>query len=140
MLNNIQTIKHSNIQTQKMKRLIAIAAAAMFILSSCYYDTKEEVYYYYQFVCDTTAVSYATDIEPIINTQCLSCHSGAAPDGNVALENYDDVKASAELGSLHGTITATNGYAIMPTAPLSPLNQCSIDKVTAWINAGMPNN
>ena len=121
-----------------MKQLIAIAIVVSLILSSCYYDNKEEVYYYYQFTCDTTAISYATDIEPIINTQCLSCHSGAAPDGNVSLENYNAVKSAAELGSLYGTITATNGYNIMPTSGAMP--QCNIDKIYAWINAGMPNN
>lgn len=121
-----------------MKRLIAIMAFAGFVLSGCYYDNAEEVYYYYQFTCDTTAISYAADVEPIINTQCLSCHSGAAPDGNVSLENYAEVQAAAQNGSLHGTITATNGYSIMPTS--GPMPECNINKISAWINAGMPNN
>ena len=121
-----------------MKRLLAIALFAGMVWSGCYYDNAEEVYYYYQFTCDTTAISYAADVEPIINTQCLSCHSGAAPDGNVALENYDDVKFVAQNGSLHGTITATNGYSIMPTS--GPMPACNINKILAWINAGMPNN
>ncbi|NJN78931.1 MAG: DUF3365 domain-containing protein [Saprospiraceae bacterium] len=121
-----------------MKQLIAVVLFATFILSSCYYDNKQDLYQFYNSQCDTTAISYSLDVEPIINAQCLSCHNANSASGNVNLDSYDNVKASGQLGSLHGTITATNGYNIMPES--GSMVSCNIDKITAWINAGMPNN
>lgn len=121
-----------------MKKLSGVILFSVFVLSSCYYDSKEDLYAYQNSQCDTAAISYSIDIEPIITAQCLSCHNSALANGNVILENYDDVKASGQAGSLYGTITATNGYSIMPGS--GSMVQCNIDKIGAWINAGMPNN
>lgn len=121
-----------------MKNLSAIILFAMLILSSCYYDNKEDLYIFYQNQCDTTAISYSLDIEPIMTAQCVSCHNTNSAAGNVNLDSYEHVKASGQSGSLYGTVTATNGYNIMPES--GPMIQCNIDKISAWINAGMPNN
>lgn len=106
-------------------------------MGSCYYDNKEDLYQYYELSCDTTAISYQTDILPIIQSQCVSCHTSANPDGGVALETFADVQFYGANGSLHGSVIG-DGYAIMP--PSGVMVTCNIDKIEAWVRAGMPNN
>lgn len=107
-------------------------------MNSCFYDNKEDLYIYYQNQCDTTAVSYSLDIEPIINAQCKSCHMQPTPDAGLSLENYAEVKASADNGGLYHSINATGGFNIMPVS--GKMVQCNIDKIDAWIKAGTPDN
>lgn len=121
-----------------MKKLSGIILFSILILSSCYYDNKEDLYVFYQNQCDTTAISYSLDIEPIIDVQCKICHQQPTPDAGLSLENYDEVKAIAVNGSLVHSINATGGYSIMPVS--GKMIQCNIDKIDAWIQAGTPNN
>jgi cytochrome c5 len=121
-----------------MKKLGGIIFFSILILSGCYYDNKADLYQYYNSQCDTTAISYSLDIEPIINAQCLSCHQGAAASAGRLLEDFTTVKASATDGSLFHSINGTGGYSIMPQS--GKMSQCNIDKIDAWIKAGTPNN
>ena len=89
--------------------------------------------------CDTTAVTYALVIEPIINNSCKGCHSGTTPTGNLHLENYFDVSSIALNGKLVGVINGASGYVPMPYNS-SPLPDCEIDKIEIWVNQGAPNN
>ena len=88
------------------------------------------------FECDTLLVSFELDIEPIINQNCFSCHSGSAPSGNVLLENYTQVSDSIykiiEVISLE-----ENSSNLMP--PGGKLPNCSIEQIEQWIEDGMPN-
>ena len=121
-----------------MKNTLILFVISVFLFAGCYYDNEADLYQFYQNQCDTTSISYSADIEPIMVTQCVSCHSGTNPDGNVGLENHSEVQFSAENGSLYGCVTNTNDFNIMP--PAGALFQCDIDKIDAWIKAGMPNN
>ena len=89
--------------------------------------------------CDPTAFTYATTIQPMIDNYCTGCHSGTNPDGGLALVTYADISGSALDGSLMSSLTATNGYTLMPYLS-NALVQCKIDQVQAWIDAGAPNN
>jgi mono/diheme cytochrome c family protein len=89
--------------------------------------------------CDTTAVSYSGFVAPLLTTFCAGCHSGGNPSGSIALNSYNGVKAVAQNGRLIGAITWTAGYQKMPQSG-NKLNDCSIAKITAWINDGAPNN
>jgi hypothetical protein len=119
-----------------MKQL-AVTAFAVLLLSGCYYDNRQELYQYYDSQCNTTDVSYSLDIVPIMTANCVSCHQAPAPSGNVLLTTYEEVKISAENGSLYGSVTGI-GYPIMPQSGKMP--DCNINKIDAWIQAGMPNN
>jgi len=46
--------------------------------------------------CDTTNVTYAENVWPIIEGKCFGCHSGNNPGGNVFLRNYTEVVVVAE--------------------------------------------
>lgn len=105
---------------------------------SCYYDIEEDLYPQPP-ACDTTNVSYADDVWPVINTNCTGCHSGGAPSGNVSLENYDDIVIAANNGSLLGTIKHEDGWSPMPKGG-GKLNDCDIAKIESWVNNGTPEN
>lgn len=119
-------------------RLIIVLIAAA--LSSCYYDNEEELY---QFVepqtCDTTAVSYANAIEPILATRCTKCHAGSSPSGNINLEIFEGVSQVASDGRLVGAISHAEGFSAMPKGE-GKLPACDIEKITAWVNQGASQN
>jgi hypothetical protein len=118
-------------------KILIIGFLNVFVLSSCYYDREEELY---NATCDTTNVTYATTVTSILNRYgCYSCHSGASPSGGFSLEGYNNVKAKVTDGKLFGAINHSPGFSPMPQGA-AKMNECDINKVKAWINAGSPNN
>lgn len=89
--------------------------------------------------CDTTSVSFSQDLQPIVNTYCKGCHSGGSPSGGLDLSTYNGVKAVALNGKLYGAISWATGYQKMPQGG-NKLDDCTIAKFNAWINAGAPQN
>jgi len=121
--------------------LLIIVAA--FTVSSCYYD-NEETLYPRQVTCDTTNVSYAGTVKPIIDQHCLSCHSGGAPSAGISLETYDDIASAAAIpegsyGSLLGVVKHSSGNSAMPKGA-NKLSDCNILRIEKWINDGTNNN
>ena len=88
--------------------------------------------------CDMSSVTYSSDIEPIINTYCVGCHAGNSPSGELKLTNYTEVTDAVTNRSLWETIDYQSGFSAMP--PNEQMNDCNVDKITHWINIGMPNN
>lgn len=107
------------------------------LFSGCYYDVEEELYPN-NGVCDTSSITYGLTIAPILNQQCNSCHSGAAPSGNVDLSNYTNVKLYAENGALYGAISHNPNWSQMPQGG-NKLDDCTLLKVKTWIDNGTPN-
>jgi len=125
-----------------MKIILIILALA--ILSGCYYDNEEELYPNSGSNCDTTNVTYSGTIFPIISGDCISCHSGSVPQGNVLLEDYTTISAAAAIpagqyGSLYGAISHDPGNSPMPKNG-TQLSDCKIKQVKIWIDAGAPDN
>jgi len=124
---------------QTIKRgLFFVGIITTTFLNSCYYDNVEELYPH-PLECDTTNVTFSNDVFPILEANCISCHSGGAPAGNVNLETYDDIVASANSGGLMGTIKHESGWSPMPKNG-AKLDDCSIAKLDVWVAEGMPNN
>ena len=107
-----------------------------FAFSGCYYDTEEELYSTVS--CDTTNVTYSGTVKPLIEQQCLSCHSGAQPSGGIDLSTYPSVKIQADNGKLYGAIAQLDGFQPMPQG--SRLSNCDITKVKIWVDASAPQN
>jgi hypothetical protein len=125
-----------------MKKLLSILILA--ILAGCYYDTEEELYPDQNSNCDTTNVTYSLTIYPLINSNCTSCHSGQAPEGNILLTDYTTISTQAaisagQFGSLYGAISHDPGNSPMPKNS-AQLTDCEIKQVKIWIDAGSPNN
>jgi len=117
--------------------LILIMISGLLTLSSCYNDNYQSLYP--SGPCDTSQVTYSKDVRPVINAQCTSCHSGATPLGNIALENYGEVVAMAKNGKLLGSIRNDAGYSPMPLGGVK-LSNCDISKIEKWVKNGTPNN
>lgn len=90
-------------------------------------------------VCDTSRVSYASDILPIVQQFCYPCHGNgntAFSDG-VSLDGYASLKGWGQAGYLVGTVTHASGYEPMPYGK-PQLDECSINKIIAWVNQQYP--
>ena len=108
-------------------------------LHGCYYDNEEELYPAQGAACGTTPVSYANDVAPIIQGNCMQCHSAAANMGSVNLEGYTQLKSYAGNGKLYGVITHSTGFSPMPKNS-GKMSDCNIAIIKRWIDDGAPNN
>jgi hypothetical protein len=122
-----------------MKRKISGLALLPLIIWSCYYDKEDELYGA-NGACNTDNVTYATTVTGLLTAYgCLGCHTGPAPEANINLQGYANVKAIASTGRLYGAISHAPGYHPMPHGG-TKMNQCDITRIKAWIDAGAPNN
>ena len=119
-----------------MKKII-LSITIISFLSSCYYD-NEEVLYPNNGNCDTTNITYTNTIQPIMTQSCTGCHSSSSPSGGIDLSTYSSVRASAEDGSLYGSMAFQSGYSPMPKNG-SKSTDCTLNKIQAWINQGYLN-
>lgn len=123
---------HPIIKVIQMKgRLIIFLFIAM-AFSSCYYDVEEELYPQRN-NCDTTAVTYATKIAPIISQNCAlsGCHVAGAQQPD--LSDYNKLNANLPRVNERAVISKT-----MP--PTGPLDKCDVEALETWISSGAPNN
>ena len=88
--------------------------------------------------CDTSSVSFAGQIWPMMESYCTGCHSNSAPGGGIVIADYNDMVALAENGSLMGSIRWESDYAKMPTN--QQLSECNINLLQKWIDEGFPDN
>lgn len=113
-----------------------------FVFCSCYNDNVEELYPELSSSCDTTNVTYAKTVVPILNSYCLGCHSNSSASssgGGIKLENYLDVKTYEANGKLVGTIKHLNGYSAMPKGG-GKLSDCKTRQIDKWVSNGALNN
>ena len=91
--------------------------------------------------CDSTNMSFATNIYPIIQTYCTGCHKPGAASGSVDLTGYSNLLAQVNNGKLMKTIKheTAPGIVAMPYGS-QKLSDCTISKIQSWVNAGAPNN
>jgi hypothetical protein len=115
------------------------ALSATLFLWACTYHNEEELYKELDTGCNSTSISYATDIVPLLQSNCYSCHSLAASQGGISLEGYSRIKNFADNGRLIGAVSHAAGYSPMPKNG-SKLPDCEINKIRSWINDGAPDN
>jgi cytochrome c5 len=123
-----------------MKKLVL--PIVFFILSGCYYDSEEALYGTPNTVCNTAVTRFSSEIKPILQSSCLSCHSNSAATGSgggIKLQDYADVKASVLNGKLVGSIEHRSGYSAMPKGG-GKLTDCNIAIINAWISKGTLND
>ncbi len=124
-----------------MTRLIlTLSLVITFLLPSCYYDTEEELYPANNGNnCDSVQGSFSSEILPVINVQCRSCHNTSFSSGGVNLEGFTNIQNAALNGKLIQSLRHESGVSPMPQN--SPkLDDCTLKAFEDWKNAGAPNN
>jgi len=113
-----------------------------FILSGCYYDSEEALYGTPGKGCNTDITKFSTQIRPILQSNCLSCHSNAvsfSSGGGIKLQDYNDVKTNVLNGKLVGSIDHSAGFSSMPKGG-GKLTDCNISIIKTWISKGTLND
>ena len=88
--------------------------------------------------CDSTNYTYSGAILPMIQVNCVGCHSSASATGG-SLADYTSIKNAAVSGRLIGDISHSPGYNAMPLGGLQ-LSDCQVAQVTKWVAAGAMEN
>jgi hypothetical protein len=120
-----------------------LAFLVAFSMGSCTSANKEELT---PGGCDTTNMSYSTNIVPILQNNCYSCHGigNSVGSGGIVLEGYNNLQPWADTTrvketTLEGVISHHPGYVPMPY--MKPqMDSCSINQIVAWIKQGFNNN
>lgn len=127
---------------RNITRILGVTASLilMLSLSSCYYDDIIE-----EVIPPNTDISFANDIQPIFNANCVACHNGS-------------LKPNLSEGNSYTSITVTNPEHIVPNdadgsvlyqrligignlmPPSGSLSNKNISLVKNWINQGAQNN
>jgi mono/diheme cytochrome c family protein len=103
-------------------------------------------------VSDKTGVTYATDIKPIFDKVCITCHGAEKHKGRLRLDGLEAVLKGGEDGKVvvpgnsaqsmlvHNIAHAGDPDAYMPPpknkANLQPLTKEQIGLIRAWIDQG----
>ncbi|MBK8390941.1 MAG: cytochrome c [Saprospiraceae bacterium] len=120
-----------------MKVLKIINFICLGLFAGCYYDNEEDLYPANE--CNTASVSYQSDIAPIIQANCLSCHALGSTVTSVNLQGHAKFSERSKNGSISGVINHKPGFSPMPQGG-AKLSNCNIQKIEAWIASGSPNN
>ncbi len=121
--------------------LILTLLLTAILFGSCYYDKEDLLYGSTNGPCtDTTGtISYAQKVQPILQQNCYSCHTGNFPSGNIVMGSHTADKALAQSGKLYGSISHAPGYSAMPKG-MAALSTCRLAVIKKWIDNGMLNN
>lgn len=110
--------------------MMRVAAMSLFI-TGCYYDNEEELYPGSgSLACDTTGVTFSTDIMPVVNAKCAlsGCHAsgGLGP----LMTNQSQFDGLASSGKIRTRVLVQKD---MP--PSGPLPLCEQQKVDAYLKS-----
>ena len=86
--------------------------------------------------CDTSKVSYVTCVKPILDKQCVGCHSTGNTSGYVNLDNYADVKLFGVSGELYGCSAHVDGFLYMPPNGAPRMDTMSLIVIKKWTEQG----
>lgn len=102
---------------------------------SCYKDNKEDMYPNVN--CKTTGISWASDIQPIINRSCATagCHDASTAASGYDFSTYSGVKVIADNGRL---VAVTSSGSMPKGAP--KLDKCYLDQIKLWVDDGAAEN
>jgi mono/diheme cytochrome c family protein len=89
--------------------------------------------------CDTNNVTFSGTIMPLLQTNCVGCHSGGLPAGQINLSHYQDVLPVVQNGKLLGAVNHAAGFQPMPRGG-NKLEPCKIDQIRIWIESGAQND
>lgn len=131
------------------KKTKAIAVSAMMVgaiaIAACTNESKENIIPDTSGNdCDTAGITYTGYVKSVMDASCATsgCHDASSKADGVDLSSYAGTKNTAttlKSGSslLLGVINHQSGFTAMPQGA-AKLSDCTINKITAWVNAGEP--
>lgn len=130
-----------------MRNFKTLAAVVLVIFAgSCYNDKRDRLYPDVKppvTTCDTTTVTFAHDIMPILQASCNisgGCHDAAGfATSGFNFTTHAGIYNAAINGLIVSDINWEPGHNPMPKN-LPKLPQCDIDKITRWVNQGAQDN
>lgn len=137
-----------NSKQKTAMRLIVLSIIIAGVFGGCYYDNVDELYPVIT-QCDTTGtITYTADIASIMLHSCgssdIGCHNGPGSQSGYGLGNYNDLSFTIDdSGNFIETIThspSVSSSIWMPKGSSSKIDDCSIQKIQAWLNRGKLNN
>ena len=117
--------------------MLLLITSALFSTASCVYNVEEVLYP--SNICETTDVSYANVVEPILINNCYVCHAEGVAQGGIVVESYNNLKVHVDNGRFLGAIRHDPGFSPMPQSN-PKLSDCNITKIAAWIAQGALDN
>ncbi len=93
-----------------------------------------------------TKVSFANDVQPILQSRCGSCHMGEFVSKDLHMDSYESLMAGSQNGPV---IIAGNANDSLLVQKISSgempkrgpkLTPAQIQVIIDWVNAGAPNN
>ncbi len=118
---------------KSVKYLLLLSIPFALALSNC---TKDKVPVDLVSLNCPDTVSFSQKVYPIIQSNCLSCHSNSIQLGGYNLEGYQNCKNNAE--AILGAIKE-DGYQLMPQGG-PKFADSTIQKVFCWIGQGKLDN
>ncbi len=114
-----------------MKKTLLIFAVYSFLLVSCTFEKAKPL----PVGCSTT-MFYATDIKPIIDSKCVTCHiSGGSGTGDFT--NFNELNEKINTGIFNTKVFILKD---MPQSGSPQLTEDELGKLSCWLDQGAPNN
>ncbi len=85
----------------------------------------------------TSTISYKTDIQPIMNSYCTSCHQPGNAKGGYELSTYSGV--TSNTNKVLASMLHNSGSEPMPDNG-DQLSDDLLKKMYCWVNQGAKNN
>lgn len=87
--------------------------------------------------CDTLNINFEKSIMPILQANCIACHSTAQSSGGVDLSTYAKILPYISNGKLYGSMMHLPGYQPMPSIS-SQLSKCDLATIKKWLIGSYP--
>lgn len=125
-------------KSNRMKRIVW-AFVFFLLIFSCTKKSEEELGENTNNTCESTNMTFATNIKSILQSFCFGCHGNGLSQNGINFDTYAGVKAVADNGKLVGAISHASGFVAMPQSA-AKLSDCNINKIKSWVNSGALNN
>ena len=85
--------------------------------------------------CTGTTSTYTTNVKPILDANCVTCHNGSNKSGGYDLSTYSHAKNAKD--AIAGAVQHASGFSPMPKGG-SKLDDATIKLINCWSQNGTP--
>ena len=122
------------------KQIILLAAAVVFVSAFAVLRNGSTK------AAPATSVSYARDVQPILESRCVKCHMGEFVSEGLHMDTYESLMQGSEHGPV--IVPGDAGRSLLVNKLIKgempkrgpKLTPVQIQIITDWIDAGAPNN